>query len=55
MEKLEFGFEEKASEDRKSNIIFLTLIMTQDNKRYVMPKEYQNMTAHPAWKYVGLW
>ena len=46
MEKLIFGFEVKASEDEKSNKIFLTSIMTQDNKRYVMPKEYQNMNLH---------
>lgn len=47
MDRLKFTFSLKAhAEDTKSNVIVLTSIMTQDNKSYIMPDQYQLMEHH---------
>lgn len=46
MEKLKFTFEVKAAIDEKSNHIAITSIITQDEKVFLIPEEYQTASLH---------
>lgn len=46
MEKLKFTFQSKPTTDGKSNYIAITSIVTEDDKVYLIPEEYQAASLH---------